>query len=59
MSFFEKLTKRARDVDSLLCVGLDPHKSELAEDSAEAAFQFCQRLVEELTETHHHTTAEA
>ena len=51
MSFFEKLAKRARDVDSLLCVGLDPHKSELSEDSAEGAFQFCQRLVEELSET--------
>ncbi|CAJ1359122.1 unnamed protein product [Effrenium voratum] len=47
MSFFEKLTKRAQQVDSLLCVGLDPHRSELEEDSAEAAFRFCQRLIEE------------
>lgn len=47
MSFFEKLTKRARDADSLLCVGLDPHKAELQEDSAEGAFRFCSRLIEE------------
>ncbi|CAK9033145.1 Orotidine 5'-phosphate decarboxylase (OMP decarboxylase) (OMPDCase) (OMPdecase) [Durusdinium trenchii] len=33
--------------DSLLCVGLDPHKSELEEDSAEGAFRFCQRIIEE------------
>ena len=33
--------------DSLLCVGLDPHKSELEEDSAEAAFRFCRRLIED------------
>jgi len=44
-SFFEKLTTRVRAVDSLLCVGLDPHKSELQEDSAEGAFKFCERLV--------------
>lgn len=50
MSFFEKLTKRAKEIDSLLCVGLDPHKSELQEDSAEGAFRFCQRLIEETTE---------
>merc|ERR1711879_561489 len=34
-------------VDSLLCVGLDPHKAELKEDTAEAAFQFCAQLIEE------------
>lgn len=45
-SFFDKLTSRARAVDSLLCVGLDPHKSELQEDSAEGAFQFCAKLIE-------------
>jgi len=44
--FFAKLTKRIQEVDSLLCVGLDPHKTELDEDSAEGAFRFCQRLIE-------------
>jgi len=45
-SFFDRLTARVRAVDSLLCVGLDPHKSELQEDSAEGAFQFCAKLIE-------------
>jgi len=45
-SFFEKLTLRAQAVDSLLCVGLDPHSAELKEDSAEGAFAFCDRLIE-------------
>mmetsp|Transcript_71403 Transcript_71403/g.209616 ORF Transcript_71403/g.209616 Transcript_71403/m.209616 type:complete len:270 (-) Transcript_71403:105-914(-) len=43
--FFEKLAARCRAADSLLCVGLDPHKAELDEDSAEGAFRFCERLV--------------
>lgn len=30
-------------------MGLDPHKSELQEDSAEGAFRFCQHLIEEST----------
>lgn len=46
-SFFAKLTARVKAVDSLLCVGLDPHKPELDEDSAEGAFRFCSRLIEE------------
>jgi len=49
-TFFEKLRARVRAVDSLLCVGLDPHKSELDEDSAEGAFCFCKRLIEETQE---------
>jgi len=48
--FFEKLTRRCQEVDSLLCIGLDPHRSELEEDSAEGAFRFCQRLIEETKE---------
>eukprot|EP00444_Apocalathium_aciculiferum_P004481 CAMPEP_0183400362 /NCGR_PEP_ID=MMETSP0370-20130417/12541_1 /TAXON_ID=268820 /ORGANISM="Peridinium aciculiferum, Strain PAER-2" /LENGTH=270 /DNA_ID=CAMNT_0025581649 /DNA_START=82 /DNA_END=894 /DNA_ORIENTATION=- len=46
-SFFDKLRARAEAVDSLLCVGLDPHQSELEEDSAEGAFKFCAKLIEE------------
>jgi len=46
-SFFEKLTARVTAVDSLLCVGLDPHQSELTEDSAEGAFRFCSNLITE------------
>lgn len=45
MTFFEKLTERVRAVDSLLCVGLDPHRAELDEDSAAGALRFCERMI--------------
>lgn len=44
--FFTKLEERVRAVDSLLCVGLDPHPGDLPEDSAQAAYEFCLRLIE-------------
>lgn len=44
-SFFSRLEERARKLDSLLCVGLDPHPSDLAEDTASAARDFCLRLI--------------
>lgn len=44
-TFFEKLNQRARTIDSLLCVGLDPHPEELPEQTAEAAEAFCIRLI--------------
>lgn len=47
MGFFEKLTARVQEVDSLLCVGLDPHVSELEESSANSALKFCERLIDE------------
>jgi uridine monophosphate synthetase len=46
MSFFQKLEARASAIDSLLCVGLDPHTAELTEPSAEAAKEFCLRLID-------------
>lgn len=49
-SFFENLENRARQIDSLLCVGLDPHPKDLAENSASAARDFCLRLIEATTE---------
>ena len=30
MNFFEQLEQRAREVDSLLCVGLDPRATDAA-----------------------------
>jgi uridine monophosphate synthetase len=45
MQFFERLEARARAVGSLLCVGLDPHPSELPEDTAQAALDACLRLM--------------
>lgn len=44
-TFFEKLDQRARMIDSLLCVGLDPHPEDLPEPTAEAAKDFCLRLI--------------
>jgi uridine monophosphate synthetase len=44
-TFFSFLTKRVDDCSSLLCVGLDPHPSDLPAPTAEAARDFCLRLV--------------
>lgn len=44
-SFFSQLEDRARKLDSLLCVGLDPHPADLPENSAAAALDFCLRLI--------------
>jgi len=45
MNFFEQLEQRARDIDSLLCVGLDPR----AQDAASARNE-CLRLIETTAE---------
>ena len=44
-SFFTFLERRVDECSSLLCVGLDPHGPELPEQSAEAARDFCLRIV--------------
>ena len=46
-SFFSFLEKRVDDCSSLLCVGLDPHISELKEPSAASARDFCLNLVKQ------------
>lgn len=50
VGFFKKLTARVRVADSLLCVGLDPHESELEEKTADCAVRFCAKLIEETKE---------
>lgn len=55
-SFFSKLEARVEAIDSLLCVGLDPHDEDLfpggapasvtEEERSEAAFRFCKTLIE-------------
>ena len=45
-SFFSLLEQRARELDSLLCVGLDPHSADLPAPTPQAARDFCLRLVE-------------
>jgi len=44
-SFFSLLSKRVDDASSLICVGLDPHISDLKSPSADAALSFCAELV--------------
>jgi uridine monophosphate synthetase len=50
MSFFTRLTRRVQEVDSLLCVGLDPHPDDLPSGNAEALQEFCLKLIESTTE---------
>ncbi len=45
-TFFSTLEARARQVDSLLCIGLDPHPADLSAPTAQAARDFCLRLIE-------------
>jgi uridine monophosphate synthetase len=52
-SFFAKLEARVEEVNSLLCVGLDPHSKEILnasvktpEDKCDAAFTFCKTLID-------------
>lgn len=44
-SFFTFLEKRVDDVSSLLCVGLDPHISDLESPTAASALKFCLNLI--------------
>ena len=44
-TFFSFLARRVDDCSSLLCVGLDPHLSDLPTPTAAAARDFCLRLV--------------
>jgi len=45
-TFTSFLEKRVAQIDSLLCVGLDPHRSDLTDFSADAAKEFCIRLID-------------
>jgi uridine monophosphate synthetase len=47
MSFFSFLENRVKEIDSLLCVGLDPHPSDLPEQTGEAAKAFCLRIIKQ------------
>jgi uridine monophosphate synthetase len=45
-NFFSFLEERSRAVDSLLCVGLDPHPEDLSVPTPRAVLEFCLRLIE-------------
>lgn len=40
------MEKRVDDSNSLLCIGLDPHVSQLPSPSAAAALSFCKDIIE-------------
>jgi orotidine 5'-phosphate decarboxylase subfamily 2 len=44
-TFFSFLERRVDDSSSLLCIGLDPHVSDLDSPSAASALDFCQSIV--------------
>lgn len=46
MSFMSRLAESCRQLDSLICVGLDPHPDDLTHPSAAVARDFCLRLIE-------------
>jgi uridine monophosphate synthetase len=46
-TFFSFLEKRVDDCSSLLCIGLDPHISDLEKPTAASAMDFCRRLVKQ------------
>lgn len=48
--YFSGWSARAAQVGSLLCVGLDPHPELLGEPSAQAARDYCLRLIEHTAE---------
>ncbi|KAA0149999.1 hypothetical protein FNF29_05619 [Cafeteria roenbergensis] len=43
-AFFARLEARCREINSVLCVGLDPHGADLAPKTAEGALEFCKRI---------------
>ena len=47
LHFFESLHRRVEASSSLLCIGLDPHVSQLANPSADEAACFCIKIIEE------------
>lgn len=49
-AFFDRLSRRALQANSLLCVGLDPHPEDLEKQTGAAAAAFCRRLIEETEE---------
>ncbi len=48
VTFFRLLDERAKLIDSLLCVGLDPEPSALGENNCnkDGLISFCKRIVE-------------
>jgi uridine monophosphate synthetase len=50
MTFFSRLEHRIRQINSFLCIGLDPHPQDLPVQSGAAARDFCLRLVDKTSD---------
>ena len=50
VSFFQRLERRARQINSLLCIGLDPHVKDLEAPTVESVRAFCLRLIQATTD---------
>jgi len=46
MGFFSRLERRAKEIDSVLCIGLDPHLEQLTKPEPQAVQDFCIRIIE-------------
>jgi uridine monophosphate synthetase len=46
MGFFSRLENRSKEIDSLLCIGLDPHLDQLSSPDAKSAEVFCLELID-------------
>lgn len=50
MSFFSRLEARSKQIESLLCIGLDPHPEDLGiskdNEIIDRLFSYCQRIIE-------------
>ena len=55
INFFTKLEDRVKEINSLLCIGLDPHLNEVfrnkpistnEEERCDAAFTFCKTIID-------------
>lgn len=46
MSFFTQLEQRIKEKNCPICVGLDPHSAELPENTADAAYTFCTKIID-------------
>ena len=45
-SFFQRLEDRVDQIDSILCIGLDPHPNEIKENSRAGLVAFCKPIIE-------------
>ena len=50
-SFFSVLENRINAIDSLLCVGLDPHQGDLEEYNGQTVRDFCLRLIDQTADS--------